>query len=93
MLSTFIKLPIVIKIFVLSIFEWLFYTGLTVLWLMVAARKNYLRFFNPYMPTVLFGGTLPNCAKPDQMPQNVMSDQILHCIITECTSNFFWMKL
>ena len=30
-LSTFIKLPFVIKIFVLSIFEWLFYTGFTVL--------------------------------------------------------------
>ena len=29
-LSTFIKLPVVIKIFVLSIFEWPFYTGLTV---------------------------------------------------------------
>ena len=28
--STFIKLPFVIKIFVLSIFEWPFYTGLTV---------------------------------------------------------------
>ena len=27
---TFIKLPFVIKIFVLSIFEWLFYTGFTV---------------------------------------------------------------
>ena len=27
-LSTFVKLPIVIKIFVLSIFEWPFYTGL-----------------------------------------------------------------
>ena len=31
LLSTFIKLPFVIKIFVLSIFEWLFYTGFTVL--------------------------------------------------------------
>ena len=29
-LSTFIKLPIVIKLFVLSIFEWLFHTGFTV---------------------------------------------------------------
>ena len=29
-LLTFIKLPIVIKIFVLSIFEWLFYTGFTI---------------------------------------------------------------
>ena len=30
MLLTFIKLPFVIKIFVLSIFEWPFYTGFTV---------------------------------------------------------------
>ena len=29
-LLTFIKLPFVIKIFVLSIFEWSFYTGFTV---------------------------------------------------------------
>ena len=29
-LSTFIKLPFVIKISVLSVFEWLFYTGFTV---------------------------------------------------------------
>ena len=29
-LSTFIKLPFVIKIFVLSIFEWPLYTGFTV---------------------------------------------------------------
>ena len=31
MLLTFIKLPFVIKLFVLSIFEWPFYIGLTVL--------------------------------------------------------------
>ena len=31
MLSTFIKLPFVIKICVLFIFEWPFYTGFTVL--------------------------------------------------------------
>ena len=31
LLSTFVKLPFVIKIFVLSIFELLFYTGLTVI--------------------------------------------------------------
>ena len=30
MLSTFIKLPVVTKTFVLSIFEWPFYTGFTV---------------------------------------------------------------
>ena len=31
-LSTFIKLPFIIKIFVLSIFEWPFHTGFTVLY-------------------------------------------------------------
>ena len=30
-LSTFIKLPFVIKMFVLSIFEWPFYTGFTLI--------------------------------------------------------------
>ena len=30
LLLTFIKLPFVIKIFVLSVFEWPFYTGFTV---------------------------------------------------------------
>ena len=30
LLSTFIRLPLVIKVFVLSIFEWPFYTGFTV---------------------------------------------------------------
>ena len=29
LLSTFVKLPFVIEIFILSIFEWLFYTGFT----------------------------------------------------------------
>ena len=29
-LMTFIKLPVVIKTFILSIFEWTFYTGFTV---------------------------------------------------------------
>ena len=43
-LSTLIKLPFVIKIFVLSIFEWLFYTGFTVLlcliWLKMCASPK-----------------------------------------------------
>ena len=38
-LLTFIKLPVVIKIYVLSIFEWPFYTGFTVLvWKSVTIR-------------------------------------------------------
>ena len=39
-LSTFIKLPFVIKIFVLSIFEWPFYTGFTVY---RTSAKSYMK--------------------------------------------------
>ena len=35
---TFIKLPFVIKIFILSIFEWPFYTGFTVVGTMVSNK-------------------------------------------------------
>ena len=38
-LLTFIKLPFAIKIFVLSIFEWPFYTGFTVI-------ENYFSYFS-----------------------------------------------
>ena len=53
-LLTFIKLPIVIKIFVLSIFEWPFYTGFTVcveefgfrsqLFAKITSRQNLSRY-------------------------------------------------
>ena len=39
-LSTFIKLPFVIKIFVLSIFEWPFYTGFTVFFLYISEKES-----------------------------------------------------
>ena len=39
-LLTFIKLPYVIKIFVLSIFEWPFYTGFTVLEIFLYTGRN-----------------------------------------------------
>ena len=45
LLLTFIKLPFVIKIFVLSIFEWPFYTGFTV-------SFNLPPFILPYSPLV-----------------------------------------
>ena len=52
MLSTFIRLQYVIKIFVLSIFEWSFYTGLTVV-------KTFLpESISAYSMIVL---TNPNC--------------------------------
>ena len=41
-LSTFIKLPFVIEIFVLAIFEWLFYTGFTVLGMTDQAAPKFL---------------------------------------------------
>ena len=45
-LLTFIKLPFVIKIFVLSIFEWPFYTGFTVLFT-----------YEPFPQTLLSGSS------------------------------------
>ena len=33
----------------------------------------------------LMGCTLANSAEPDQMPQNVASDLVFHCLLTECT--------
>ena len=41
-LLTFLKLPFVIKIFVLSIFEWLFYTGFAVfIWVSSSDFSTY----------------------------------------------------
>ena len=59
-LSSFHKLPFVIKIFVLSIFEWPFYTGFT-----VSYKLGYEVFFNVQMLCV-------QAAKADEtvwMPQ------------------------
>ena len=43
--STFIKLPFVIKIFVLFIFEWQFYTGFTVLKRLANASSHFLPIY------------------------------------------------
>ena len=45
-LSTFNKLPFVIKTFVLSIFEWLFYTGFTVFDCLYGIRFKGYKFSN-----------------------------------------------
>ena len=62
-LLIFIKLPFVIKIFVLSIFEWPFYTGFTVLASSIHT-EDYMIFFlcdvansnknNHFMPMTIF---------------------------------------
>ena len=44
-LLTFIKLPFVIEIFVLSFFEWPFYTGLTVLRIVYNRLKSSSNFY------------------------------------------------
>ena len=46
MLSTFIKLPFVIKIFVLSIFEWPFYSGFTVTVIITLLHWKYLSIWS-----------------------------------------------
>ena len=51
-LSTFIKVPFVIKIFVLSIFEWSFYTGFTV----DPSRKMYLNVGECFGREILLDG-------------------------------------
>ena len=47
-LSTFIKLPLVIKIFVLSIFEWPLKTGFTVFSIFVGIAVNQCSFFSVF---------------------------------------------
>ena len=46
--------------------------------------------FNPFKPSVLFMGLWQtvnnqNSEQPDQAPQNAASDQVLHCLLTECS--------
>ena len=42
-------------------------------------------YINPFKPSVLFYGTSVNSAEPDQTPQIAASDQVLHCLLTECS--------
>ena len=60
-LSTFIKLQFVIKIFVLSIFEWPFYTGFTV-YVHINSSGTFTMFY-PY--------TIYRSMQTEQMSQNV----------------------
>ena len=53
-LLTFIKLPFVIKIFVLSIFEWPLKTGVTVLITLVQLTSQALEFLVLTFVVVLF---------------------------------------
>ena len=58
-LSTLIKLPFVIKISVLSIFEWQFKTGLTVLYhKMIASEYQIISKAIFIQPSKMFGNLL-----------------------------------
>ena len=53
-LLTFIKLPLVIKIFVLSIFEWPFYSGYTVIIFLPISLNMCITLINVYVDLVVF---------------------------------------
>ena len=64
-LLTFIKLPFVIEIFVLSIFEWRFYTGFTVSTLYSAV--SYITYKGSYMSAYVLLNLLNELGKRDIM--------------------------
>ena len=73
-LSTFIKLPFVIKIFVLSIFEWPLKTGFTVVPLTLAILNNFMYDTTPaafQLYTCIFN--LENSVDPDQLASDEAS--------------------
>ena len=68
-LSTFIKLPFVIKIFVLSIFEWLFYAGIIV-HVFEAKTINKVFFLKKNLHYYHLLISFSNSLDPDQDRQN-----------------------
>ena len=69
-LSTFIQLPVVIKIFVLSIFNWLFYTGFTVIIIAGLDSRGFL--FGP-MVAVALGIAFVPVRKKGKLPGETIS--------------------
>ena len=78
-LWTFIKLPFVIKIFVLSIFEWPFYTGFTVYDISLKnlySHKSFLPNGNFFRLLITFVNSL----NTDEDRQNVDPDLDSNCL-------------
>ena len=93
-LLTFIKLPLVIKIFVLSIFEWPFYTGFTLAYSFTFSvtfsqshSQHCIQKFsvtiNPLWTGNPIMGTLANSEDPDEMPHIAAVRQSLHCLLRQ----------
>ena len=83
-LLTFIKLPFVINIFVLSIFDWLFYTGLTVLgsklFPVIHINCCLLSLSKLTSSKNSFRNTMSNSLDPDQYQHFVGSDHWSNCL-------------
>ena len=79
-----IKLPFVIKIFVLSIFEWPFHTGFTVFWLLMKQADQDFHFFiltlNPYYPLMKSRGCSPGFFHVSTIPSVCLSVCLLVCL-------------
>ena len=73
-LLIFIRLPSAIKIIVLSFFVWPFYTSFTVCFII-----------NSYKTSFLLWDIGKNSALPNQIPPTALSDQGIHCLLTECS--------
>ena len=93
MLSTFNKLPVVIKIFFLSILEWLFYTGFTVVsnWHLHLLSHDkskccllnplychfFLKMLSAYYVCCIYSNTKASTMKPDQTAPKICLLKIL----------------
>ena len=66
--------------------------GLLICAYVMSQIKTKLSCFLTHISLASFCGTSANSAKPDQTPQNVASDQVLHCLQTEVFYEI-WIKM
>ena len=55
-----------------------------IIWLNNKDRRTSKNKWLTHISIMSFNGTWANSADPDQTPHNVVSDQDLHCLLTEC---------
>ena len=81
-LSTFIKLPVVIKIFVLSIFEWPFYTGYTV---HVHCELHRLKLLTTLVISYILGAdwSLKKLDLSTSVPQGSCHQRVVHYTVIQ----------
>ena len=84
-LSTFIRLQFVIKIFVLSIFEWLFYTGFTVLITFLCSDCQFV-----WTRHSICCSQSPSMDKDED---SVTAGYVREAISTKCWPKWFYLSL